>query len=430
MVTPGLIRGDCRRKAAVHSTTKNSHRLIGWEVADIFRQYGNAYCEKHALPASHLRIMRAIKVCRTAYLGGHVEACTYCGFQRNAYNSCRNRHCPKCQSLAKARWLAARKAELLPVRYFHNVFTLPHELNALILSNKRVLLSLLFKTVSATLLEFGRNNLGGQIGFITILHTWDQRLLDHFHLHCLIPAGALSFDQQRWISVEGSFLFPVKALSKVFRGKFLSGLKRLYQTGQLLFPGHIAHLHSQSDFKALLDCLYEKAWVVYSKGSIAESSISKKAPNPKTLLDYLASYTHRVAISNHRIESICDGQVTFRYKDRRQNDASKMMALNAEEFIRRFLLHILPKGFMRIRHYGFLGNRYKKKALRTCRKLLGMVEIAPLPVYSTTGELMKALTGNDIRQCPCCKQISLRRIQTILPEYQRRQVRLNYWDSS
>jgi hypothetical protein len=316
------------------------------------------------------------------------------------------------------------------VRYFHNVFTLPHELNALALANKQILLNLLFKAVSATLLEFGKNNLGGQIGFITILHTWDQRLLDHFHLHCLIPAGALSFDQKRWISVEGNFLFPVKALSKVFRGKFLSGLKRFYQTGQLLFPGHIAHLQSQAVFQALIDSLYEKAWVVYSKGSLAKSPISKKAPNPQVLLDYLARYTHRVAISNHRLESIGDGKVTFRYRDRRQNNTVKTTTLTAEEFIRRFLLHILPEGFMRIRHYGFLANRYKKKALRTCRKLLGVVEMAPLPVYATTSELMKALTGNDIQQCPCCKQISLRRIQTILPEYQRRQVRLNCWDTS
>jgi len=428
------IRDEPCRDSALdhrhHAKAGFQRQQVQWEVADIFRRYGKAYCQNHKLPAAHRRIMRAIEMCRTAYLGGHVEVCDHCGFRRNAYNSCRNRHCPKCQSLAKARWLKARSAELLPVPYFHNVFTLPHELNALILCNKRALLNLLFEAVSATLLSFGRNNLGGQLGFIAILHTWDQRLLDHFHLHCLIPGGALSFDRQRWIATKDNFLFRVELLSTVFRGKYLSGLKRLYSKGKLQFPGNIAHLKLAKEFQSLIDGLYAKDWVVFSKGSVKKPGASGDSPESKHLLDYLARYTHKVAISNHRIKSIDDGQVIFAYKDRQDKNTNKLQHLNAEEFIRRFLLHILPEGFMRIRHYGFLANRYKKTALKACRKLLGAANPMPAPLKPTVRELMQILTGKDIQTCPVCKKAPLR-IKDMIPAlYLNRSGGNPYWDTS
>ncbi len=350
------------------------------ELADIFRQYGESY--RHALPLSHQKVMRAIEVCRTAELGGHLERCNACGFERPAYNSCRNRHCPKCQSMAKAKWLFKQKSELLPVGYFHLVFTLPHELNPLILANKRVLLNILFKAVSETLLAFGRTHLQGQMGFLTVLHTWDQTLKDHFHLHCLIPAGALSFDQSRWISARKNFLFPVKALSLVFRGKFLDFLKRASNQGKVEFQGKAKALR-------------KKKWVVYAK---------KPFGSPEKVLDYLGRYTHRVALSNDRILSVHDGQVTFSYRDRRDGDRLKTMTLEAEEFIRRFLLHVLPEGFMRIRHFGYLANRSKKHALARCRELLGLNPTLPELSKKSPHEMMLDLTGIDLTRCPTCKQ--------------------------
>ena len=306
----------------------------GVELADIFRAHGESYRRAHPLPVSHLKIMQAVERCRTAALGGHLEQCDSCGYERPAYNSCRNRHCPKCQSLAKAKWLDKQKSELLPVGYFHLVFTLPHELNALILTNRKILLSHLFKTVSETLVDFGRTRLGGQIGLITVLHTWEQTLLDHFHLHCLVPAGALSFDQKHWRPARQNFLFPVKALSLVFRGKFLDLLKKAFARNKLLFVGQTASLADSVAFNLLIDALQKKPWTVYAK---------KPFGSPIYVLDYLGRYIHRVALSNDRIVSAYNGAVTFSYRDRKNHDRKKTMTLNAHEFIRRFLLHVIPR---------------------------------------------------------------------------------------
>ena len=394
-----------------------------WEVADIFRQYGEAYRLKHGLPASHLKVMHDIEVCRTSYLGGHIEQCDSCGFERNAYNSCRNRHCPKCQALTKARWLEARKAELLPVVYFHNVFTLPHELNPIALCNKKVIFDILFKSVSETLLQFGRNpknGLGGKLGFIAILHTWDQTLMDHFHLHCVIPSGCLSLDHSQWIAGRENFLFRVEPLSEVFQGKFIHYLEKAFEKGKLIFPGKTQPLGTSKGFRDLKNQLWAKNWVVYSKAPFA---------GPEQVLDYLGRYTHRVAISNHRIVEVknCKSArhrshsgeavgVTFQYRDRKDNDTPKVMELEVDEFIRRFLLHVLPNGFMRIRHFGFLANRRKKKDLSRCRELLGPSAHLAKADTKTTQELMLELTGIDLAKCPCCQKGTMRVIAEI-PQY-------------
>jgi len=374
------------------------------EVADIFRRYGELYRRDHPLPLSHLKVMHAIEVCRTAYLGGHVERCDRCGFERMAYNSCRNRHCPKCQALTKAEWLEKRKAELLPIDYFHLVFTLPHELNALALCNKKVVFDLLFKGVSQTLEEFAadpKHGLGGRTGFTAILHTWDQKLLDHFHLHCLVAGGALSFDGGRFLRARNNYLFPVRALSKVFRGKFIDSLKNIFAKGELIFPGKIAYLGTSKGFSDLIRQLWQKDWVVYSKAPFN---------SPEKVLDYLGRYTHRVAIANHRIVKVENGLVIFRYRDRADGDTCKQMTITVEEFIRRFLLHVLPDSFMRIRHYGFLANRCKKQLLSRCRALLGLCPDPPEVPSETMQEKMFRLTGVDLTACPCCKQGRMRRV--------------------
>lgn len=377
-----------------HQTPALSQLRPKLELADFFRLYGSAYRNSHRLPLTHLKVMRAIENCRTAALGGHIEQCDHCGYQRQSYNSCRNRHCPKCQSLAKARWLEDRKSDLLPVSYFHMVFTLPHELNPLALSNKKVLCDLLFKAVSETLLEFGRNNLGGKIGLIAVLHTWDQTLSDHFHLHCLIPAGALSMDQTRWIAARENFLFSVRALSLVYRGKFLDQIKQAFDKGRLKFVGRCEGLSHRDHFKRWVEGLREKQWVVYAK---------KPFSNPEYVLDYLGRYTHRVAISNNRIMSIEDGKVSFSYRDRKRENELRRMTLTAEEFIRRFLLHVLPDSFVRIRHYGILANRTKKEEVGCCRRLLAEEGEPALVVRKSSGESMGETVVMDLAVCPECK---------------------------
>src|ERR1700730_13121878 len=369
----------------------------GVELADIFRAYGESYRRDHPLPVSHLKVMQAVERCRTAVLGGHIERCDSCGFERPAYNSCRNRHCPKCQSLAKVKWLDKQKSEILPVGYFHLVVTLPHELNALILTNKKMLLSHLFNAVGETLVDFGRTRLGGQIGLIAVLHTWDQTLLDHFHLHCLVPAGALSFDQKRWSPARKNFLFPVKALSIVFRGKFLDLLKSAFATNKLLFVGQTASLADPVAFKLLINALRKKSWVVYVK---------KPFGSPVHVLDYLGRYTHRVALSNDRILSAYNGEITFSYRDRKNENRKKTMPLEAHEFIRRFLLHVIPKGFVRVRHFGFLANR-SKSLLSKCRQLLDLGPALPKLPQKSVHELMLELTGIDITRCPLCQKGTL-----------------------
>jgi Putative transposase/Transposase zinc-binding domain len=378
----------CQRPAAVRG---------GVELADIFRAYGAPYRRNQPLPVSHRTVMQAVERCRTAALGGHIERCDSCGFERPAYNSCRNRHCPKCQSLAKVRWLEKQKSELLPVGYFHLVFTLPHELNRLILANKKTLINILFQSVSKTLAKFAQSHLRGTLGIIAVLHTWDQTLLDHFHLHCLLPAGALSFDQSRWMSARQNFLFPVKALSVVFRAKFLDLLKQSFDQNKLLFAGQIAPLADAGNFNIVLKGLRKKPWVVYAK---------KPFGSPDHVLDYLGRYTHRVALSNDRILSAHDGKVTFSYRDRKDQNQKKTMPLDADEFIRRFLLHVIPKGFVRIRHFGFFANR-SKSLLSKCRQLLDLNPALPKLPSKSVQELMLQLTGIDITRCPLCQKGTL-----------------------
>ncbi|HUT57699.1 MAG TPA: IS91 family transposase [Phycisphaerae bacterium] len=369
------------------------------ELADVFRRYGEAYQSTHLLTPAQRKAMWAITHCRTAALGGHREWCPACGFERYTYHSCRNRHCPKCQTTATAAWVAARREELLPVPYFHDVFTLPHEFNGLILyspRNQRALLGLLFAAVAQTLLTFGRNDLGGKVGFTLVLHTWDQQLRAHFHLHCLIASGALADDGSRWIAGGRQFLFPVRGLSKMFRAKYLDGLAQLLQADQLDVPPSLAELAAADTRRRWLRRLRKKPWVVYSQAPFA---------GPRKLLDYLGRYTHRVAISNHRLLDCRDGQVRYRYRDRRDGDRLKTDLLPAEEFIHRFLKHVLPDRFLRIRHYGLLANRVKQKLLARCRQLLGVRPPAAADEEpSTAADWIRVLLGIEITQCPRCGQ--------------------------
>jgi hypothetical protein len=375
-------------------------------VADVFRLYGDAYRATQPLPWSHGKVMDAIQRCRTAALGGHVEQCDTCAFERPAYNSCHDRHCPKCQGLAKAKWVQARSLELLPVGYFHVVFTLPHELNRLVLCNKRVVFDLFFQSLSTTLQDFGRRHLGGQIGFSAILHTWDQKLLDHFHVHCIIPGGALSPDQTRWRPSHERFLFHVKDLSAAFRHTFLQGLCGAFDQNELEFHGQTEPLAVSGAFQTLLHSVRGKDWVVYSQPPFA---------GPEKVVDYLGRYTHRVAIGNYRILDVSHGEVTFTYLDRRDAGQVKPLTLTAHEFIRRFLLHVLPKGFKRIRHFGFLANRCKHQALGRCRALLGLEPERPQPDPKTPREWMLELTGEDVTRCPQCGSGTLVRARRLPP---------------
>ena len=377
-----------------------------FEVADILREYIGQYQETFPLFPDHYKIVHNLLSCRTAELGGHIERCDHCGTERISYNSCRNRHCPKCQNMPRERWLDARKAELLPVSYYHSVFTLPHDLNPIILSNKKIMLNILFKAVSQTLLAFGenpKNRLGGKLGFIAILHTWDQHLNVHFHLHCLIPGGVLKTDES-WKPCKRAYLFNVEALSQAFRGKFLDYMTKAYQGGKLKFPGITSPFERPERFKQLKESLYSKKWVVY---------IQKPIKRPEYVLEYLGRYTHRVAISNHRIVSLRDGMVTFKYKNR---DTKRTMSctITAVEFIRRFLLHTLPKRFMRIRHFGFLSNRHKTDNIKKIRKFLGRSAEGDKIIKQSIEEMMFKLTGIDITLCPRCKKGKMRAVFEIL----------------
>jgi len=336
------------------------------EVADIIRAAGRRFIEKHRswLTGLHLKVLSAIERCRTAALGGHRDRCSRCGYTvAISYNSCRNRHCPKCQTNARDKWLAARQRELLAVPYVHVVFTLPHELAPLAFHNKKILYTLLFRASAATLLETAADpkHLGAEIGFLSVLHTWGQNLLHHPHLHCVIPAGGLSPDRQSWVHPRYPFFLPVKVLSRVFRGKFLAGLKRAFRKGELCLPGALKPLEKDKAFRAFLRLLFRQDWVVYAKRPFG---------GPEHVLHYLARYTHRVAISNHRLVRFANGQVTFRWKDYAHGNKRRLMTLTAEEFLRRFLLHALPRGFVRIRSFGFLANRRRAALLPLCQKLL------------------------------------------------------------
>ena len=367
---------------------------LQWELADIFRKFGDSYRKTHKMSLSHIKVMNAVKACRTSYLGGHMKTCSFCGFSHPTYNSCGNRHCPKCQSLAKLRWVKRREEELLPVDYFHNVFTLPHSLNSLVRSNKKIIYDILFKSVSETLLEFGKGQLGGKIGFITILHTWDQKLAQHIHLHCIIPAGALSADK-RWIkSANKDFLFSVRALSVVFRGKFTDYLKKAYVKGELIFAGKSTEYEAEEGLKALIDGLYKKDWIVYSKKPFA---------GPEKVLDYFGRYTFRTAISNERIKGVNGDKITFVYRDRKDGNLKKEVTLAADEFIRRFLTHVLPTSFTRIRNFGFLSNRNRKVNIACLKEILGVFTDNGEKMNQSAQELMLELTGKDILKCPRCR---------------------------
>jgi predicted Zn-ribbon and HTH transcriptional regulator len=377
------------------------------EVADIFRLYGQNYRQSNALSYAKIKVMHHIEACRTAQLGGHVEQCNRCGFQRNAYNSCRDRHCPKCQSLTKEQWLNDRKAELLPCGYFHLVFTLPHDLNPIILCNKRVTLQILFASVSETLQAFAKDpqwRLEGKLGFIAVLHTWSQTLMDHFHLHCLIPAGALSFRKDRWIPARDSFLFRIDSLAKEFRKRYLHKLETAYLKDELIFPGNTAPFASEKKFAQLIESLLNVSWIAYAKRPFG---------GPQQVLEYLGRYTHRIAISNNRITSISNGRVTFTYRDRQQDNEIRQMTLDADEFIRRFLLHVLPRGFLKIRYFGFLSHKNKKQAIKLLRKLIDPDVNLPGKITETILEMMLRLTGTDITCCPKCKKGTMVKVKKL-----------------
>ena len=361
-----------------------------FEVADIIRTHGKRFIEKNRswLTWLHVRVLFAIERCRTAALGGHLDRCCQCGHEVTSFNSCRSRHCPKCQTNARNKWLVERSKELLPVKYVHVVFTIPHELSWLALQNKKVVYDLLFRASAATLVEIAADpkHLGADIGFLSVLHTWGQNLQHHPHIHCVIPAGGLSLDRQHWIHPRYPFFLPVKVLSRVFRGKFIAGLKDAFQHGKLLFPGSLKHLSATPSFHAFLRPLFRNDWVVYAKRPFG---------GPQHVLQYLARYTHRVAISNHRIIRVADGNVTFRWKDYAHKSKQKLMTVTAEEFLRRFLLHTLPRGLVRIRFCGFLANRRRGAALPLCQALLA-VDPAPAPPAAMNTPCQ------CVWRCPCC----------------------------
>jgi hypothetical protein len=370
------------------------------EVAELFRQYGEAYRQAHGVSSTQRRVMTAVETCRTAALGGHVEACDACGHQRIAYNSCRNRHCPKCQSLARAHWVEARHAELLACEYFHVVFTLPEAVATIALQNKRLLYTLLFRATAATLRTIAADprHLGATLGFVAVLHTWGQTLLHHPHLHCVIPGGGLSLDGTRWIACRPGFFLPVRVLSRRFRRVFLDGLDALYRTGQLRLYGSLAPLVTPAAWARTLADLRHTEWVVYAKRPFA---------GPRQVVEYVGRYTHRVAISNDRLLDSDGGQVRFAYTDYRTPTAPrKVMALDVLEFIRRFLLHVLPGGFHRIRYYGWLSPRQRRTTLVRCQALVGSAGTSEgaAPVTSTADyrDRLEALTGTSLRRCPTC----------------------------
>jgi len=337
------------------------------EVADVVRAAGDAFIERnrHWLRWKHIKVLLAIRRCRTAALGGHLDECTRCGHRAPiSYNSCRDRHCPKCQTAARDRWIAARHKELLPTRYLHVVFTLPGRLAPLVLQNKKILYDLLFRTSAETLLEVARNprHLGAEIGFFSVLHTWSQKLTAHPHVHCVVPAGGLSPDRTRWIHSRDNYFLPKEVLGELFRGKFVDALKEAFQNGQLHFHGDLKLLAQPKIFAAWLRPLHRQDWVVYLKRPFG---------GPEYVVHYLGRYTHRVAISNHRLISFADGKVTFRWRDSAHHNEQRLLTLSSDEFLRRFLLHVLPKGFVRIRNFGFLASRKRATLLPLCFHLFG-----------------------------------------------------------
>jgi hypothetical protein len=382
----------------------------GLEVAEIFRQHGPAYRESHRLPRNHLRVMHAIEVCRTAALGGHKDQCDHCGHLEISYNSCRNRHCPKCQTLQKEKWIEARREDLLPIAYFHVVFTLPSELNPLVSMNQQVLYDLLFRPASETLSELAQDPkyLGAQVGIIGILHTWGQNLMDHPHLHWIVTGGGLSSDGSRWISCRKGFFLPVRVLSALFRGKFLGLLPDCFQRGDLVFPAHLRPLQDPGNFETFRRHLYQNQWVVYCKPPF---------DGPEGVLQYLGRYTHRIAISNNRLLTLQDGKVSFLWRDYADHNRQKTMTLKADEFIRSFLLQVLPERYVRIRHFGLLANRNRKDLIALCRNLLGSKTVTKENDREETWqEQLLRICGIDVTTCPVCQKGRMFRIE-LLPPY-------------
>ena len=389
------------------------------EVADILREYAHEYVEKHGPTSTQeRRVLKALQLCRTSALGGHVEECNSCGHREISYNSCRNGHCPKCQAGARRKWLSARESELLPVEYFHVVFTIPKEFRLLAFQNKEVVYGILFRAAAETLCQVARDprHLGAQIGVFGILHTWGQNLSYHPHVHFVVPGGGLSADRTSWISAPRGFFLPLKVIKLVFRGKFIDFLKRAFAKGELVFHGELEALADPEAFEAHLTEASKHEWVVYAKPPFG---------GPKQVLKYLARYTHRVAISNQRLVAMEDGKITFRWKDYTDHSRIKHMTLSAFEFIRRFLLHILPSGFHRIRYYGFLATRTRTESIALCRKLI--LEEVESPVYSDLESEDRLTEENGGKPCPVCNEgvmvilyevtpVGFRRTRLSLPE--------------
>jgi hypothetical protein len=381
------------------------------EVAEVFRQFAEDYLGKYGTSPEQRRVLRDLQSCRTAALGGHVEECDHCGHQKIAYNSCRNRHCPKCQATARAHWMQAREAELLPTPYFHVVFTLPETLGPLALQNKSIVYDALFRAVGETLLEVAANpkRLGARIGFLAVLHTWGQNLMHHPHIHCVAPAGGLSLNGAAWVPGREDFLLPVRVLSRVFRGKFVAFLKQAFRHGDLKFHGSLATMANPQALERLLDQSVKNNWVVYAKRPFG---------GPEQVLKYLARYTHRVAISNRRLLRFENGQVTFAWKDYAHGNRQSTMTMEATEFIRRFLLHVLPSGFVKIRYYGFMANRGRRENLARCRVLLGehpADDVAARPEPSRP--VVVAVDDASKDRCPVCREGQMR----IIGRFKRQQ---------
>lgn len=377
-----------------------------YEVADILNQYGQDFRDNRKLHVSSHKVMGAIQTCRTSVLGGHIDRCTDCKYQRNAYNSCRNRHCPKCQGMNQLKWVDKRAMDLLPVNYFHLVFTIPHQLNKLCLINKKVLYTILFKAAAetVTMLAQDKKHLGATVGITSVLHSWGQNLMEHPHVHMIVTGGGVNQQTGQWTKSRKKFFIPVRVLSRVFRGKFLSKLKDAYNDDQLLLVGRISELQNIKHFKALLNTLYEKQWVVYAK---------KPFGNSASVLKYLGRYTHRIAISNHRIVNIDKGKVAFKWKDYADKNKQKVITIHAGEFIRRFLLHVLPKAFCKIRYYGIIANRNRKTNLAAVRKQFNVAP--PINTYKDESwqELLHRLTGFNVNQCPKCKKETMQTLSVL-----------------
>lgn len=375
-----------------------------FEVADVFNQYGDNYLQSNPLPLDHLKVFYSLKACRTAVLGGHLNKCSSCEFTSNSYNSCKNRHCPKCQGMNQLKWIEDRNKDLLPVKYFHLVFTIPSELNHLCLTNRKVLYNILFKASSQTIKMLCKDekHLGANPAILSVLHTWGQKLTEHPHIHMIVSAGGKT-DDNKWKHSRKKFFIPVKVMSKVFRAKFLCGLKDALKDGEIIFVGKSKFLEGKNNFQKLINQMFKKAWVVYAK---------KPFKGAGGVLKYLGKYTHRIAISNHRILSVKNGMVRFLYKDYQDNSKQKHLTMNASEFIRRFLLHVLPSGFFKIRHYGIIASRVKKENLKVLRKNLKATSPIEIPPENWQEKLLR-LTGFNVLNCPKCKKHTFESISPI-----------------